>query len=70
MTKIVETRVGDTVGRLLYRYFGTDDDALEAMFWALNPKLALREPKYPAGVVVVLPDKPKPNTERVVTVWD
>ncbi|EOD9110291.1 tail protein X [Vibrio parahaemolyticus] len=70
MVKQVETLPGDTVGRVLFRHFGRDDDSLEEAFWLLNPKLASRGSTYPAGLIVSLPDVPEPKTERVVTPWD
>lgn len=68
--KVVLTMPGDSVGRLLYRYFKRDDDKLEAAFFELNPKLANVGVTFNAGIEVRLPVLPEVQVERVVTAWD
>lgn len=70
MANEVETLPGDTAGKLMFRYFGRDDDELEEAFWRVNPKLLLRQAPYPAGIVVKLPDVPPVQVKKVVTAWD
>lgn len=70
MAKEVETLPGDTPGKLMFRYFGRDDDELEEAFWAVNSKLLLRTTPYPAGIMVKLPNVPQVQVKKVVTAWD
>ena len=66
----VRSIAGDTVGTLLYRYLGRDDDEAERAFFAVNTGVAKHGPVLPSGVVVTIPDLPDPPIKKVVSVWD
>jgi phage tail protein X len=66
----VRSIAGDTVGTLLFRHLGRDDDEAEAAFYAVNTGVAKYGPVLPSGVVVNIPDIAPPPLQTVVSVWD
>lgn len=66
----VRSIAGDTVGTILYRHLGRDDDEIERAFFEINPGVAALGPVLSSGVVVTLPELPAPPVKKVVSVWD
>ena len=64
------TSDGDVVDAVCRRYYGREAGAVEAVLEA-NPGLADLGPVLPAGVLVTLPDLPRPlETIPTVKLWD
>lgn len=68
--KQVTTIDGDTVGGLLYKYLGRDDDAVEVLFHDLNPFISRHGAIFESGINVVIPDLPAQPAAKVVRAWD
>lgn len=68
--KSVKTRAGDTVGLLLFKHLGRDDDEAEQVLFDINPGLAKHGPVLPAGIDVIIPDLAPPPVRKVVRAWD
>jgi phage tail protein X len=68
--KQVKSRAGDTVGLLLFKHLGRDDDVAEQAVFDVNPGLASYGPVLPAGVDVIIPDIAQPEVTRVQRSWD
>lgn len=66
----VRSIAGDTVGMILFRYLGRDDDEIERAFFENNSGVAAYGPTLPAGVVVIIPEPPAVPVKKVVNVWD
>jgi len=68
--KLVRTRAGDTVGLLLYKQLGRDDDEAEQALFDINPGLAKHGAVLPAGLEVKIPELAPPPVRKVVRSWD
>lgn len=70
MAQAYNTRDGDTVDSIAWRYYGAvNDDILHAVLEA-NPGLADRGPMLSRGVTVILPDIATPaTTVKSVHLW-
>lgn len=66
----VRSCAGDTVPQILWKYLGRDDDALEEVFYELNPGIEQYGVVLPAGVVMRLPEVVESAPAKVVNVWD
>lgn len=66
---IYETRDGDMLDAVCFRYYGYAPKAVEAVLEA-NPKLADLGPTFRAGVSIALPDLPAPSAEATTRLWD
>uniref|UniRef100_A0A6M3KNH7 Putative tail protein n=1 Tax=viral metagenome TaxID=1070528 RepID=A0A6M3KNH7_9ZZZZ len=66
----VRTAAGDTVGLLLFRHLGRDDDEVINACYNLNPGLAGHGASLPAGVEVLIPDPPAVALQKVQRAWD
>lgn len=64
-------RAGETVDAICWRVLGRTRDVTEQVL-ALNPGLAAKGPKLPAGTVVTLPDAAAlvPAVTDIVQLWD
>jgi phage tail protein X len=64
-------RAGETVDAICWRVLGRTRDVTEQVL-ALNPGLAAKGPKLPAGTVVTLPDTADlaPAVTEIVQLWD
>lgn len=64
-------RAGETVDAICWRILGRTRDVTEQVL-ALNPGLATRGPKLPAGTIVTLPDTAAlaPAVTDIVQLWD
>ncbi|MFS4552094.1 tail protein X [Comamonas resistens] len=63
------THDGDSVDSLCWRYYGRTADVVEAVLEA-NPGLAARGPILPQGLLVLMPNLPKPATRPLIQLWD
>ncbi len=64
------TTDGDVVDDVCRRFYGQEAGAVEAVL-AANPGLADLGPVLPAGMVIDLPDLPRPlETIPTVRLWD
>jgi len=52
---IYETKDGDMIDAICYRYYGASSGYMERVL-AANSGLAAQGPVYPAGVLIELPD--------------
>lgn len=71
--KTVRTIDGDTLGLILYRELGRDDDEIFDLTYSANPHLydyLEHDSTYPAGVQITLPDLPDKSEPKAVNVWD
>ncbi|WP_175681477.1 tail protein X [Burkholderia cenocepacia] len=64
MAKTLRTSDGDVLDTLCYRYYGTQQGTVEAVYDA-NPGLANRPQPFPSGVEIVMPDLDAPRVESV-----
>lgn len=64
MAKILRTSDGDVLDTLCYRYYGTLQGTVEAVYDA-NPGLANRPQPFASGVEIVMPDIDAPRVESV-----
>ncbi|KWF94053.1 phage tail protein [Burkholderia diffusa] len=64
MAKTLRTSDGDVLDTLCYRYYGTLQGTVEAVYDA-NPGLAAMPQPFPAGVEILLPDLGAPRVESV-----
>jgi phage tail protein X len=64
-------RAGETVDAICWRILGRTRNVTEQVL-ALNPGLAAKGPKLPAGTVVTLPDTAAlaPAVTETVQLWD
>jgi phage tail protein X len=62
------TRQGDVVDLICWRYYGQTTGTTELVLDA-NPGLADRGPVLPAGIEILLPDAPRPETVPVIRIW-
>ncbi len=64
------TRDGDVIDAVCRRYYGRESGAVEAVLEA-NPGLAAVGSVLPAGMLIELPDLPRPlETIDTVKLWD
>lgn len=64
------TRDGDVIDAVCRRYYGRESGAVEAVLEA-NPGLAELGSVLPAGMLIELPDLPRPlETIDTVKLWD
>ena len=64
------TSDGDVIDAVCRRYYGRESGAVEAVLEA-NPGLAELGPVLPAGMLIELPDLPRPlETIDTVKLWD
>ncbi|MDA3922770.1 MAG: tail protein X [Salinisphaera sp.] len=63
------TREGDTVDLLAWRYYQSTDNRIVERLLVANPGLADYGPILPAGVTVALPELDVPATQEGITLW-
>ncbi|KOR19302.1 tail protein X [Burkholderia cenocepacia] len=64
MAKTLRTSDGDVLDTLCYRYYGTLQGTVEAVYDA-NPGLANQRQPFVSGVEIVMPDLDAPRVESV-----
>jgi len=67
------TTDGDTLGLILYRELGRDDDEIFDLTYKENSHLydyLETSSTFPAGVLISLPDLPDKAEPKAVNVWD
>ncbi|MDF0501435.1 tail protein X [Burkholderia cenocepacia] len=64
MAKTLRTCDGDVLDTLCYRYYGTLQGTVEAVYDA-NPGLANQQQPFAAGVEILMPDLDAPRVESV-----
>ena len=69
MSQLYITQQFDEVDHICWRYYGRTAQAVEAVLVA-NPGLADMMPLLPAGITILLPSIPEPDTGVVLRVWD
>lgn len=70
MATTYNTRAGDTVDYIAWKYYGTTAGRTTEQLLEANPGLADYGPVLPDGIQIVLPDITKPATQRGVKLWD
>lgn len=65
---IVQANDGEVVADFLYKQLGDDDDALEAEFYALNPKV--RAAIFTQTMLVALPSRKPLVTKKPTRSWE
>lgn len=68
MSVVYRTKQGDVLDAIVFKYYEGQAGALEQVLEA-NEGLAEHGAILPAGLVVVLPDLPKPAAKESVTLW-
>lgn len=68
MSVIYRTKQGDVLDAIVFKHYERQAGVLEKVFEA-NRKLASYGPVLPAGVLITLPDIPKPKAKESVTLW-
>lgn len=68
MAYIYRSSDGDELDKICYDYYGYSSGAIELVL-AANRDLAKQLPSLPAGVLITLPDIPKPEKETI-KLWD
>lgn len=64
-----ETKSGDTVDYLSWKFYGSRKGAVEAILKA-NNRIADLGPVLPRGTVIVFPELPAEETKKVIRLWD
>ncbi|HDV6325491.1 tail protein X [Burkholderia cenocepacia] len=64
MAKTLRTSDGDVLDTLCYRYYGTLQGTVEAVYDA-NPGLANQLQPFAAGVEILMPDLDAPRVESI-----
>lgn len=67
MSRKIISKDGDMLDALCWRHYGRQD-VVPAVLEA-NPHLSGLPPVLAAGVVIVLPDLPEPNTAPSIRIW-
>lgn len=64
------TKDGDMIDAICWRYYdkGQQPLAVERVYEA-NRGLAKRGPVLPAGVIITLPELPRPQATPIIRVW-
>lgn len=71
MAQKYESRAGDEVDEVAWRYYGVVDATILREVYTANPGLADHGPVLPAGVIFTLPDIAQPaNDVASVSLWD
>lgn len=70
MTTIYQTRDGDTVDFVAWKYYGATDNRVVEQVLEANPGLADRGAILPGGIEIVLPEISKPATQKGIRLWD
>lgn len=67
----VQTKAGDTLSAICWRYYGSSRGKVEAVL-AANPKLATEPAILSAGIYIVLPAAPSTAAKTLPTInlWD
>ena len=60
MAATYETRTGDVLDHVVWRYYGRQDNGLVEAVLEANRGLADYGPELPAGLSITLPDAPVP----------
>lgn len=68
MATTYTTRDGDVLDAICWRYYG--DTELVVTVLESNPGLCEQGQTYPAGIVIILPDRPAPAVQQSVSLWD
>lgn len=68
MSVMYRTKQGDVLDSIVFRHYQGQVGALEKVFEA-NRKLASHGPVLPAGILITLPDIPKPKAKESITLW-
>lgn len=71
MSKIVQSRQGDTVDLICWRNYGRTAGTVETVL-AANPGIAALGAVLPFGTTMILPDLALPASNQIATVslWD
>ena len=70
MTTIYQTREGDTVDYIAWKYYGALDNRVVEKVLEANPGLADHGAILPADLRIVMPIIVKPATAAGVRLWD
>ncbi len=62
------TKTGDMLDAICFKYYG--QHGYEPMVLDANPGLSIRNPIYPSGLIIELPEKPTSDTKATVRLWD
>ena len=62
------TKSGEMLDAICYKYYGTHGE--EPNVLKANPGLADRDPVFPAGLLIELPDKIQSDSKTTVRLWD
>ncbi|MNK29160.1 Phage Tail Protein X [compost metagenome] len=65
-----KTRDGDVVDEIVWRFYGTRGGLATERVLEVNKGLADRGPVLPGGVLLTLPDLPKPVATKTLKLWD
>lgn len=68
MAYVYRSSQGDELDEICFNYYGYSSGAIELVL-AANRDLAKQLPNLPAGVLITLPDIPKPET-KTINLWD
>lgn len=70
MPQTYKTRDGDMVDDIVWRYYGTRGGLATERVLEANKGLADIGPILPGGVLLTLPDLPKPVATKTLKLWD
>ena len=69
MSQLYITQQFDEIDGVCHRYYGRTQGTVEAVM-VQNPGLADMMPILPEGLVIELPDIPRPTTTETLRIWD
>jgi phage tail protein X len=69
MSQLYVTRQFDMVDDICWRFYGRTQQTVEAVL-QINPGLADIAPILPAGLELLLPDLPAPESTETLRIWD
>ena len=70
MATIYNTREGDTVDYIAWKFYGSTTNQVVEAVLAANRGLADQGAKLPAGLAITLPEIAAPATSQGVRLWD
>lgn len=70
MTTIYNTREGDTVDFIAWKFYGSTANQVVESVLAANRGLADHGPVLPAGLAITLPEVTEPAKSQGVRLWD
>jgi phage tail protein X len=68
--EIYRTKDGDVLDDIVARYYGDQENRIVELVLEANPGLADLGPIMPAGVDVVMPERPPVVARRTTKLWD